>query len=165
MAGLNRVAGVGFDGSTISTTFGRQPVPLLKASYGDTIEPAFLSYMGSQSQDEQTPGSYKTDPLKITMSSVIFRTVFLPAMPQNAGGSVRIPIVIGRQHPDMGDDSDLLEDCRWTNAAAAVENSNKAEETELTFSVRQIKWSDARKTINQIIQAGELPTGAIASGF
>lgn len=157
--GLRRVAGIGFDGSTVSTTFGKVPVPLLKAAYGDKLEKVYLSYMGSQEQDEQTPGTYKTDDLQITMSSVIFRTVLMPAFPQTGGGNVRMPIVINREHPELGDDSDLLEDCTCSNWAAAVENSNKAEETTLTWTVRQIKWTDARKTLNQL--RGVVPAGAI----
>ena len=86
-------------------------------------------------------------------------------MPANGGGNVRMPIVIGRQHPDLGDDSDLLEGCSCKNLGAAVENSNKAEEVELVFSVQQVKWTDQRKTLNFLVQTGTVPTGAIASGF
>lgn len=147
---LRRVKNIGLDGSTVTATIGKREIRIVKASYGDKLEPAFLSEMGSQEQDEQSPGTYKTDEVKITMSSMRFRTEFMPAMPATGGGNVLLPIVIGRQHPDLGDDSDLLLDCRCTNWGAAVENSNKVEETELTFSVRQIKWTDERKTINQI---------------
>jgi hypothetical protein len=160
MAGLRRVAGIGLDGSTVSTTFGKVPIPLIKCSYGDKLEPTYLSYMGSQTQDEQTQGTYKTDEAKITMSSVVFRTLFMPAMPSNGGGNVRFPLVVNREHPDLGDDSDLLENCRCVNWGAAVENSSKAEETELVLTIQQIKWTDDRKTINQL--AGAIPAGASA---
>jgi hypothetical protein len=143
----------------VTASFGKVELPLIKASYGDKIEPAFLSYMGGQEQDEQTQGTYKADELKITMSAVVFRTIFMPAMPSSGGGNARIPIVIGRTHPDLGDDSDLLESCRCMNLAAATENSNKAEEVEVSFSVRQVKWTNDRKTINAL--RGQVPTGAI----
>lgn len=158
---MQRVAGVGLDGSTVTASMGKLDLRLVKASYGDKLEPGFLSYMGSQQQDEQTQGSYKTDNAKLTMSAVEFRTKLMPAMPTNGGGNLRVPIVIGRSHPDLGDDSDLLEDCRCVNWAAAVENSNKAEEVELEYTVRQIKWTDERKTINAI--AGS--TAATTHGF
>lgn len=147
---LRQVKNIGLDGSTVTCTIGKKEIRIIKASYGDKIEPAFLSYMGSQQQDEQSPGTYKTDELKITMSAMKFRTEFMPAMPATGGGNVLLAIVVGREHPDLGSDSDLLENCRCTNWAAAVENSNKVEETELTFTVQQIKWTDARKTINQL---------------
>jgi hypothetical protein len=159
MSGLRRVAGIGLDGSMVTATFGKIEVPLIKASYGDKLEPAFLSFMGSQQQDEQTPGTYKTDDVKLSMSAMVFRTLILPAMPATGGGNVRLPIVVGRTHPDLGSDSDLLENCRITNWSAAVENSNKAEEVELTATVQQIKWTDSRKTINQL--RGVVPAGAI----
>lgn len=157
--GLRRVAGVGFDGSTVSITLGKVEIRVIKAAYGDKLTPETLSYMGSQSQDEMSPGVYSTDDTKITMSAVKFRTEFMPAMPATGGGNIRIPIVVSRSHPDLGDDSDLLEDCRCTNIPAAVENSAKLEEVELTFKTRQIKWTNERKTLNAL--AGAVPTGAI----
>ncbi len=145
---IRRVANIGLDGSTVTTTFGKVELRCIKAAYGDKLETAKLSLMGGQTIDEITQGTYATDDLKVTMSSMRFRTEFLPAMPPSGGGTVRMPIVVGRSHPDAGSDSDLLEGCRCTNWGAAVENSNKAEEVELTFVVQQIKWGDERKTIN-----------------
>ncbi len=157
--GLRRVAGAGLDGSTVTATLGKLEVPLISASYADKLEPGKLSYMGSQQIDELTQGTYSTEDAKLKMSAVIFRTVVMPAMPSIGGGNVRMPIVIGRTHPDLGDDSDLLEGCRITNWPAAVENSNKAEEVELTCTIQQIKWTDQRKTINNL--AGVVPSGTI----
>ncbi len=153
---LRRVIGAGLDGSTVTTTFGKAEIQLIKAAYGDKLETAFLSYMGSQEQDEQSPGSYKTDELKITMTAMIFRSVLMPSFPNNGAGLVKMPIVISRSHPEsnVGGDSDLLLDCRCMNFAASVENSNKIEEVELTWTVRQIKWTRVRKTINQIKLGG-----------
>ena len=157
--GLRRVAGVGLDGSLVTSTFGKLQIPCLKAEYADSLEPAFMSYMGSQQQDEQTPGSYKTENLKLTMSSVVFRTMFMPAMPSNGGGNIRMAVVIGVSHPDLGDDSDLLENCRCINWGAAWENSNKAVETPLEFTIQQIRWTNDRKTINQL--NGVVPAGLV----
>lgn len=151
---MRRVIGVGLDGSSVTTTLGKIEVPLIKAGYGDKLETSFSSYMGSQEQDEQSPGSYKTDDLKMTMTAVIFRTIIMPAFPNNGAGLVKIAIVIGRSHPELGSDSDLLIDCRCMNFTGAVESSNKVEEVELTWTVRQIKWTRARKTINQIRNGG-----------
>lgn len=159
MAGIRRVAGVGFDGSTVTTTFGKVEIRCIKASYGDKLEKGTLSLMGSQEIDEITPGTYSIDDLKITMSAVRFRAEFMPAMPQTGGGNVAMPVVVGRVHPDLGEDSDLIENCYCTNWGAAVENSNKAEEVELTFKAKQIKWTNARKTINAL--AGVIPAGAV----
>lgn len=151
---MRRVIGVGVDGSTVTTTLGKIEIPCIKADYGDSLETAFLSYMGSQEQDEQSPGTYKTNNLKLTVSAMIFRTIIMPAFPNNGAGLVRMPIVIGRNHPETGSDSDLLLDCRCMNFAATVENSNKVEETTLEWTIRQIKWTRARKTINQIKNGG-----------
>ena len=147
---MQRVIGIGIDGTTVSITMGKTVVPCLKGGYADSLDPQFLSYMGSQEQDEQTDGVYKTEDAAFTMSSVVFRTVFMPAVAANGAGNTRFPVVALRSHPELGDDSDLLVDCRLKNLAAAIENSSKAEETEIKLSVRQIKWTDARITINRI---------------
>jgi hypothetical protein len=156
---LRRVANVGLDGSTVSMSLGKLEIRILKAGYGDSLKPESLSYMGSQKIDETTPGIYETDEGSITMSAVKFRTELMPAMPTTGGGNVRIPIVFTRTHPDLGSDSDLCENCRFTNWAAALENSAKAEEVELKFKPQQIKWTDERKTINALV--GAAPTGPV----
>lgn len=160
MAGLRVNTGAGFDGSTVTTTLGKTELKLIKASYGETLDKGVLSYMGSQTQDEITPGNYKTDDLKMTMSSVIFRGIFLPRLPTQGFGNVALPFVISRAHPSIGSDSDLLLGCYCKNLAAAIENSNKAEEVELAWQITQIKWTNARKTINAL--KGAVPVGAVA---
>lgn len=147
---IRRVANIGLDGTTVTFTIGKTEIRCIKASYADSLEPAFLTNMGSQEQDEQSPGTYKTEQGSVTMSSMRFRTEFMPRMPKTGGGNKRQSIVVGRQHPDLGDDSDLLEGCRFINLAAAVENSNKVEEVELKFTIQQIYWTDERKTINNL---------------
>ncbi len=151
---MHRVIGSGIDGSSVTTTIGKGEVPIIKADYGDSLETTFLSYLGSMEQDEQSPGSYKTSNLKMTVSAMIFRTIIMPNFPNNGAGLVKLPIIISRTHPETGSDSDLLIDCRCMNFAAAVENSNKVEETTMEWTIRQIKWTRARKTINQIKNGG-----------
>lgn len=147
---LRRVANLGLDGSTVTVTLGKIQVPAITASYGDKLTPGKLTAMGSQEIDELTPGNYETDDAKIKVSAVTWRTVIMPAMPKTGGGNVRMSLVIGREHPDLGDDSDLLEGCRIISMPSAAENSNKPEEVELTFTVRQVFWTDERKTLNQL---------------
>lgn len=86
---MKRVTGFGIDGTTVSVTMGRTVIPCTKGSYGDSLDPAKLSYMGGQQQDEKTRGTYKTDDAKFTMSAVIFRTVFMPGMPATGAGNVQ----------------------------------------------------------------------------
>ncbi len=161
---LTKVTGVGFDGTSYTITIGKLIIPILKKDYSDMLEPGeFLRYMGSQTQDEQGLGTYKTSEFTLVMSSRVFRVDFLPAMPQNGGGNLLLPIVVGRQHPTLGDDSDLLSGCRFTNWAAALENSNKLEETPLKGTVTQIFWGDSRRTINYL--TAEQRTTALTSGF
>lgn len=154
---MQRVVGIGIDGTNLSVMFGKTTIPCLKASYGDNTDPQFLSYMGSQEQDEQTSGVYKTDEVSITMSAVVYRTLLMPALAANGFGNALFPIVVLRSHPELGDDSDMLVDCRIKGLASAPENSSKAEEQEIKITTRQIKWGDARKTINRIagVEQGE----------
>jgi hypothetical protein len=153
---LRRVTGAGFDGSTVTTTLGKIEIPIIKADYGDALETAFLSYMGGQENDEQSPGSYKTNNLKLTVSAMVLRVDILPNFPVNGFGLTELPIVISRSHPEAGADSDMLLRCRCTNLAAAVENSNKVEESTLEFTVGQVKWTRNRMTINKVRKAGGL---------
>lgn len=163
MPGIKRVVGLGLDGSNVESTFGKLPIPLVSASYGDKLEPGTLSKMGAQQIDEVTQGTYAIDEVSLKMSAVDFRTILMPAMPQHGGGNVRIPVVISISHPDLGDDSDLIESLRIINWAAAVENSNTAQTVELKGMATQIRWTHQRKTINQL--RGVAPTTPGAHGF
>lgn len=158
MAGIRRVVGIEPDGSVVTATFGRHQIRILSASYADGVDPADLMEMGTQTIAALTPGTYKRDDLKIKMRSTRFRADFLPLMPKNGGGNIIIPVVIGFTHPDIGSDSDLLAGARCTNWSAAMENSNKALEIELTWKFRQIYWTSARKTVNAL--NGATPVGA-----
>lgn len=159
---LRQVANVGLDGSTVTVTFGKTEIKCVKASYGDKLSKEKLRAMGEQKISEITQGTYDTDETKITMSAVRFRTEFLPKMPKEGGGNVRLALVIGRSHPDLGRDSDMLDGCQCINWGAAVENSAKAEEVELAFITQQIYWTSARKTLNQLTTP---IVGAGLSGF
>lgn len=155
---IRRVIGIEVDGSIVTTTFGRHEIPCLKASYGDTLETAFLVEMGSQKNAAQTPGTYKTEDATFTFRSTVFRARVMPLMPKFGGGNIIIPIVIGFSHPDIGSDSDLLSGARFTGWKAAYENSNKAAEIEIKATVLQVRWTSRRQTINAL--NGAVPVGA-----
>lgn len=145
---MQRVVGIGIDGTNVTIVIGKTNIPCTKASYGDSLDPTYLPSMGSQEQGEKTRGTYKTDTTSITMSTVVFRTLFLPKFPVNGAGNVQFPITVLRVHPDLGSDSDLLERNSIMGLAAAVEQSSKAEEVEIKLSTGQIRWTDARITEN-----------------
>lgn len=147
---IRRVDRIGLDGTTLSVTLGRIQVAALKASYGDKLETATLSEMGSQAIDVRTPGNYSTDEVAISFEAVTFRSEVLPRLQTTGFGNEKLPIVFGFTHPDLGDDSDLLIGCRVTNLAQAIENSNKALEVELKLTTDQIFWGNDRKTINSL---------------
>ncbi len=147
---LRRVTGLGLDGTTVTVTFGKVEVPCISVSYGDKLEVGELSMMGAQQIDEQTPGTYAVDEAVVKVSAMVFRTLVLPAMPKTGGGNVRIPVVVGYRHPDLGSDSDLLVNCRCINWPASSENSNAALTIELKMKPTQIMWGSGRKTINQL---------------
>lgn len=147
---ITRTANIGFDGSTVTTTFGKAEVRAISAKYGDKLEPEMQAEMGAQDQSEQTPGKYSTEEVEIVFSALRFRTEIMPLFPANGAGNVRVPIVVGRTHPDLGSDSDLLENCRCINWGAAVENSSKAETVTTKWTTMQVKWTDRRVTINKL---------------
>lgn len=147
---FRQVNGIGLDGTNVTATFGKIEVPIVSATYGDKLEPGTLSFMGAQQNDERTPGTYSVDEITIKVSTIIFRTRILTAMPQYGGGNILIPIVIGYEHPDIGTDSDLLDQCRITQWPQTTENSNTPLQVELKANSLQIFWSDQRKTINQL---------------
>lgn len=147
---MRHVDRIALDGTTVSVTFGRVEIKALKASYGDKIETTTLTEMGSQKIDYRTRGTYSTEEGKLTFESSTFRAIFGPLLQIDGFGNERIPLVIGYTHPDLGDDSDLLFQAQFVGLAQALENSNKALETEVTIVYNQIYWTDQRKTINQL---------------
>lgn len=138
------------DGTTVTITFGRRQVACLKATYGDALESSDVTAMGSQQIDGQTPGSYKTDEVSVTMEYATWSAEFMPNAQKDGFGNERLPLVVTHFHPDLGDDSDLLDACRYMGTSAPKENSNAVLVVELKFKTPQIYWTNARKTINQL---------------
>lgn len=161
MPGIRRMIGVGLDGSNVAVTLGKIEVPLISISYGDKLEPAKLSAMGGQQIDEITQGTYDTDEVAIKVSAVNYRALIMPAMPIFGGGNVRMPITVSFSHPDLGDDSDLLDGCRLIGWPLSLDNTNAAQTLDLKAITRQIFWTSDRKTINLL--RGIAPPGA--TGF
>lgn len=155
---MRRVNKIALDGTNITMMFGRNQVQCTKSSYGDKLETTTISYMGSQAIDARTMGSYSTDEAKVSMESVVFRAEFLPLLQKSGYGNEQIPIVFGYSHPDLGDDSDMLDQCRFTNLAQAIDNSNKALEVEFGIVFNQLYLGEDRITINQPNPA--VPLGA-----
>lgn len=156
---LTKVGGAGFDGSNVTMSFGKLGIRCVKATYAETIETETLSEMGAQQIDARSRGTYKNENAKITMTAVRFRTEFLPAMTDSDMTGVGFPIVITRTHPDLGSDSDLLENARLTGIPASVENSASIEVMELEFVYSQVRWGDKRQTINRL--ANVEPVGTV----
>ncbi len=162
MAGIQRVVGTEFDGTSVTTTFGRHPIKATKAAYKDSLEVEKLSSMGSQGQDAMTAGTYKTDQVSLTFRSSVFRSQLMPLFPTNGGGNIPVQIVVSFSNPQIGSDSDLLENCRCVNWAAACEASNKGLEVETMWETLQIRWTSDRKTLNAL--NGAVPNGASTFG-
>lgn len=146
---MKRVQGNGLDGSNVATTLGKTEIPLVEANYGDSIETETLTEMGAQEIDERSLGTYKTEDVSIKMSSTRFRSQFLPALAANGFGNKPFPMVISFSHPDLGDDSDLLEQCRIVNLAAATAAAASVLTVEVKLVCNQIRWGSARATINR----------------
>lgn len=147
---IRRVARIALSGTDLTMTIGRHQIACRKASYGDKLETDSGSNMGSQQIDFRTRGSYTTEEAKITMESVVFRAELMPLFQQNGFGNEEIPIIFSFSHPDLGDDSDLLDEARFTNIAQALEASNKAFEVDFGITFNQLYLTDERKTINAI---------------
>lgn len=147
---IQRVDRIATDGTTVSITIGRHTVAALKAAYGDKLETATISEMGSQQIDARTPGSYSTEELTISFEYVTFHAEVAPLLQTDGFGNEKVPVVISESHPDLGDDSDLCDGCRFVSQKDSVENTNAARVVETTWTVDQVYWTDARKTRNQL---------------
>lgn len=147
---FRRVAKIALDGTTITMMFGRNQIQCTKASYADKLETAVLSHMGSQAIDERSPGTYSTEEAKVSMSSTVFRAEFADLLQTDGYGTEQIPIVFSYSHPDLGSDSDLLDQARFTGLSQALEASNKALEVEFGIVFNQLYLTDRRITINKL---------------
>lgn len=146
---------LGLDGSTVTMQFGTLAIPCVSASYGDSLTTEWQPTMGSQERGEQSRGTYSCEDAKIVMSSVVYRTLFAPALPVNGAGNLIVPLVLSYVHPDLGDDSDLLEGCRLIGNTSSPENSAKIINVELTWSVSQVRMTDRRVTLNALDEVEE----------
>jgi hypothetical protein len=155
---MRRVEKIALDGTSITMMFGRNQIQCTKASYADKLETTAVSFMGSQAIDARTMGSYSTEEAKVSMDSVVFRAEFMPLLQRSGFGNEQIPIIFGYSHPDLGDDSDYLDQCRFTGVSQAIEASNKALEVEFGIVFNQLYLGDDRKTLNQPNPA--VPLGA-----
>ena len=147
---MQRMIGLEFDGSLVQVTIGRTTIPCMSAKYGDNLAPELLRFMGEQTIAAMTPGTYEVEDGELKLSASVIRGDLAPLLDQYGFGNRRLNVVVSRTHPDMGTDSDLLHDCRFIGLAAAVENTNKAEETPIKIKYRQIYWTDRRITINAL---------------
>jgi hypothetical protein len=147
---VKRVDRIAADGTTVTTTFGRHQIPALKAGYGDKIETETLSEMGVQEISVRTPGKYSTEELTISFEWTTYKSLLEPLLQKDGFGNEKIPIVVAVSHPDLGDDSDYLDLCRFVGQKEAPENSAAARVVETTWTVDQIYWGEERKTRNQL---------------
>ncbi|MEQ9324836.1 MAG: hypothetical protein RIF41_37060 [Polyangiaceae bacterium] len=146
---IKRVEGLGLDGSTVNIMLGKIEVPMISASYGDKLDVGELGYMGGQQIDELTQGKYSTDEITFEVSDVIYRSLILPNMPSRGMGVIRIPsIIINKEHPDLGSDSDQLSGCRLIGWPMQINNTQEAFKLSLKAKCRQVLWGSERKTIN-----------------
>lgn len=145
---VTRINGVEFDGSTCKITFGVYEIPFLSADYGDSLKPEPVRECGSQEIVAMTPGQYEVKEAKIKFRSTVFRELLVPRFTAIGFGNQRVQLVVNFYHPEIGADSDLLQDARLVDLGAAIEASNKGLEVETTWQPRQVLWTSARKRIN-----------------
>lgn len=153
MARIQRVRGYEMDGTTIAMVIGRTQFDVLKCSYGDKLSTEKLRQMGRQDIDAVTPGTYDTDDGKFSVSASVFRAEIAPLLDVEGFGNRVIPVIFAFNHPELGSDSDLME-ARIVSLAGAGENSAKPLEVEVGLVIRQIWWTNERKTINRL---GDFP--------
>lgn len=149
MAGIRRVNRIALDGTTVTLTVGTHVLKCSKQSYGDSLTTSMVSNLGSQKQDGQTPGSYKTDQPSFTLFAAEYREL-LDGFPSNGFGNYFVPVVVTYSHPDLGSTSDLLENFRFLTQSTSAEAGEKAIEQEVKGSCMQIYWGEKRKTLNYI---------------
>ena len=153
MARIQRVRGYELDGTCVSMVIGRTQFDVLKCSYGDKLTPEKLRQMGRQDIDSITRGIYDTDDGKFTVSASVYRAEIMPLLDTEGFGNRVSPLIFCFNHPELGNDSDLLE-ARIVSLGGSAENSAKALEVEVGLIVRQVWWTNERKTINDL---GDFP--------
>ncbi len=146
---LRRVNRIALDGTNVTITVGTFVLKCSKQSYGDSLTTSKGSNLGSQMQDFQTSGSYKTDDPSFTVYAHEYREM-MDGFPANGFGNTYVPVTVTYSHPELGSVSDLLENFRFLTQAVSAEAGEKMIEHEVKGSVLQIYWGDKRKTINYV---------------
>lgn len=157
---IRRVKRIALSGTDLTITIGKTTIPLTKISYGDKLETGTLNHMGAQEISARTRGTYSTDEVKIGIDAVVYRAELYPLLAKDGYGNAVQPVVVTYAHPDLGSDTDLLEDMRITAPAFSPDNSNKAQEVEITGVFNQLKIGNERKTLNSLD-----PSQQIGNGF
>ena len=146
---LRRVNKLALDGTTVSIIVGTNVLRCTKQGYGDSLTIAKGSALGSQEQDYQTSGSYKTDDCSFTVEAIEYRE-FIGRLPVNGFGNVSLSAIILYEHPQMGNDHDLLAGFRLLTNAVSVEAGEKMIEQEIKASCMQIYWTERQATLNYV---------------
>ena len=141
---IRRVTAVECDGSCFTLTIGLTEIPYLSMSYSDNVAPEWVYETGSQVPTADTPGQYKPGDGKLKLRNSVARAIILPNLPQFGAANAKTQAVCNFLHPDVGADSDLLEDFRILGGAASFEASAKAAEIELSIRYRLVRWTDRR---------------------
>ncbi len=146
---LRRVNRAALDGTNVSILVGINQLRCSKFSYGDSLTISKGSRLGSQQQDYETSGSYKTDDPAFTVEAADYR-IFMDGLAVNGYGNRSVPVIVLYEHPDLGRVSDLLDGFRFLTNATSGESGEKMLEQEVKCSCMQIYWGDQRKTLNYI---------------
>lgn len=146
---LRRVNRLAFDGTNVSIIVGVNIIRCTKMSYGDSLTIAKGSALGSQEQDYQTSGSYKTDDCSFTVEAIDYREL-ADKLPANGYGNQGYNAIILYEHPAMGSVSDLLTGFRFLSNAVSAEAGEKMIEQEIKASCMQIFWGARGATLNYI---------------
>jgi hypothetical protein len=146
---LRRVNRIALDGTTVSIVIATNKLRCSKQGYGDSLTIAKGSRLGSQEQDYQTSGSYKTDDISFTVEALDYRE-YLDTLPSNGFGNKITVATILYEHPDLGSTFDVLDGFRFLSGAMSAEAGEKMLEHEIKASCMQIYWGDKGKTLNYV---------------
>jgi len=135
---------------------GRVSVEAIEISYGDKLDPAHLTNMGSHQIDTVSRGAYATEPGRLKIEAVRFRADIAPHVQRYGFGTERFPMVVSFSHPDLGEDSDLLENVAIIGLQSALKQGNEITVVELGLDYTQVRWTNDRRTINLLDTARRL---------
>jgi hypothetical protein len=146
---IRRVNKSSLDGTILSLTIGITTIAITSISYGDRLEKSDLREMGAQKIAEITLGTYHTEPAKVKLSEMEFRSKVQPLLQPSGYGNEQLAVVVNYEHPDAGQDSDLLDTATIVSAPHSGSNDSKPMEVEMTIFFGQLFIGNDRKTINQ----------------